>query len=159
MAPEDRLSDLRSSASTVLGMSNLVTEFWLWRRFSSLNNAEAIQSGIWDIEKLEEVVDLLPGGAYPPGDGDMLAFSSYGRGFDMLWMGTWDVLHVKKDAVVSSSLDELTKTFSVLDRSEALLRIPSSQPMPAAWEMKDSIIRKMAEELASTASGESKPQT
>ncbi|MGD6968548.1 hypothetical protein ACQCVP_19190 [Rossellomorea vietnamensis] len=65
----------------------------LWREFYSLSSAEEIWDGTWSLEIIEKVIETLPSKSYPEDDSDLLLFESYGRRFDMLFIGTCDVIH------------------------------------------------------------------
>jgi len=141
MAPLERLMDLRSAASSVLTMSNIISEYWLWRRFCSESNALRITEGVWDLELLEEFVDALPGGEYPQGDGSLMFFECYGRGVDMLRLGSWDVLHSSLDSIRTSTISEDTKEFASLEREDLLKTMPTSPARPSDWVIRDANIR------------------
>jgi hypothetical protein len=126
MAAEDRLKDTRSVGASVLLQTNAFV-FFVWRAFrlaSSVDNADLLR---WQLEALEESLDALPSGKYPGGDGDITSFGYYGRGFDILHMGSWEWLHRNKDVVKSSQLDPEIKAFAALSHEQALKAIPLSE--------------------------------
>src|SRR5581483_2065103 len=93
----ERLSDLAGfTGRIVLGTMAIADE--AWRRYAMRQNATAtlIWPGIWGLEALEAVIDQLPESKYPSrypaGEGDIFQWRSYGRGFDLLCLGTHEIL-------------------------------------------------------------------
>jgi len=56
--------------------------------------------------------------------GDLLWFESYSRGFDMLWMGTWDILQGSLEMLIGKGVQQEIIDFAKLDRQDVLKKIP-----------------------------------
>ena len=96
-----------------------------------------------------EIVDELPGGEYTDGDGSILYFEAYGRGHDMLLMGTWDALRVRRETIIASACSQATKDKLQYDNRQAHDLIPPSPQRPADWQCQNGPLRSLFDELKS----------
>jgi hypothetical protein len=139
---EELLKETPNVAKEMIPLVGLNAEK-LWRLFSHNSNAHLIWEGIWLLEKIEEIIDQLPESPYPAGDGDLLFFSSYGKGFDMLIMGTWDILNNNIKFLEEHHVSSDIIKFAKLDREEARNLIPKSKPCPTDWEPNLELLKKL----------------
>lgn len=126
LTTEERFTHKQTVARMMVRLIGLLGES-LWREFCSLSSAEEIWDGIWSLEIIEKVIENFPSKGYPDGDSDLLFFESYGRGFDMLFMGTWDVIQGSAEVLISKEVSEEIVRYSNMDREEALSSIPPSK--------------------------------
>ena len=139
---EERLTNKQTVARMMVGFIGLLGEM-LWREFCSLRSATEIWDGIWSLEILEKVIETLPSKSYPDSDSDLLFFESYGRGFDMLFMGTWDIIHGHEELLMEKEVSEEIINVSKMDREEALSSIPPSTTCPVDHLLDESRIIKL----------------
>jgi hypothetical protein len=116
-APMDVLSSTEGVASRVIALTGLVAEYVFWRQYAYGDLALA-EAGIEQLGLLEESLRDRPMPPYPPGDGDLTAFLVYGAGHDMLFMGTWDVMHMREDFVATSTLPDDIKEFASMTHDQ-----------------------------------------
>ncbi|WP_093795462.1 hypothetical protein [Sporomusa acidovorans] len=132
LSVEDLLRQRPTVARHMSGFIGLLGENF-WREFCSLSKAEEIWNGIWLYEKIENFIDQLPDKKYPDGDSDLLWFNYYGRGFDMLLLGTWDVLHNSVNAMAEKNIRQEILDFAKLEREQVLSIIPRAKECPDDW--------------------------
>ncbi len=131
LAMEDLLASRSSVAGDMIGMVGMVAEYF-WRLYCSMSDIDEIWSGIWSLECIEEVLEKVPAPSYPKGEGDLLFFDSYGRGFDMLCVGTWDVVHHRLKGVASVPAN--VSALANMTRAQAIASIPVSRSRPKGWK-------------------------
>jgi hypothetical protein len=132
LSAEDLLRQRPTVARHMGGFIGLLGENF-WREFCSLSKAEEIWNGIWLYEKIENFIDQLPDKKYPDGDSDLLWFDYYGRGFDMLLLGTWDVLHNSVNAMAEKNIRQEILDFAKLESEQILSIIPRAKECPDDW--------------------------
>ncbi|MFY0543912.1 hypothetical protein [Brevibacillus sp. H7] len=120
---EDLLREQPSEAKTIIPMIGLVGE-QLWRNYSSSSKVEEIWKGINEYELIEREIDKMPEVKYSDGDADLLFFESYGKGFDMLFMGTWEIINANLSFIKEICVPEQIINIASLSREEALEAIP-----------------------------------
>lgn len=120
---EDLLKEEPTAAKEMVSMIGRVGER-LWRQYSTSSQAEDIWKGIREYEVLEAQIDELPQTKYSDGDEDLLFFESYGKSFDMLFMGTWSMIHNDIELLRELKMPEEVLTIASLKREEALKAIP-----------------------------------
>lgn len=141
---EDLLVERPSVARHMVSLIGLLAEL-LWRKVCNATNHHDIWEAIWHYEFIEEIIEKMPLKPYPDGDSDLLFFEYYGRGYDMLCLGTWDVLHSKLDVLKTFCVDETVINFASLTRDEAIASIPLSIPRPDGWTPKEKYLIKIAD--------------
>ncbi|MGI1659681.1 MAG: hypothetical protein ACRKFN_11930 [Desulfitobacterium sp.] len=132
LEPEELLKENPSVSKHMVGYIGLLGES-LWRKFSR-NLEEEIWQGIWLMQILEEEIDKIPIPKYPDGNSDLLFFESYGKGFDMLCVGTWDVLHDEIDTLRKTNISNEIINFASLSREEVINSIPRERQSPEGWQ-------------------------
>ena len=132
---EDLLREAPSIAGHMVGFVGLLAEI-LWRGFCSSSSAAQVWQGIWLYESLEEELDRLPAKQYPKGDADLLFFEHYGQHFDMLRLGTWDVLQGTNERLKELGISQAVIDFANLTRDEVAMGIPKPRPVPESWSVK-----------------------
>ena len=133
MQAEELLKVRPTTAKLMIPFVSLLGER-LWRQCCSLPTAEAIWEGIWTYEAVEEAIDRLSAKTYPDSDSDLLWFEHYGKGFDMLRLGTWDVLNRFDVNGKHPDLPGEVLAFAGMRREEVMATIPPPEPRPAQWE-------------------------
>ncbi len=118
-----QMQSLTEVAQRVITATSLLPDFFVWRSFVRGNDA-SVRDGIFQLQLLERLLDPIPDRPYPPGQGDLLFMHGYGRGHDMLLMGTWDMLHVRREYVRDSSLAQSVKDFADLDSEAVRAQLP-----------------------------------
>ncbi|HET6276982.1 MAG TPA: hypothetical protein VFE16_13715 [Candidatus Cybelea sp.] len=114
----DSLSEIQSQASTVITLTGLVAEFVFWRQFA-YGDLALVRQGRSQIALLEETIDKSPMPLYSDGDSDLTAYGVYGKGHDMLLMGTWDTLQMRGAFVEASDLSDDVKELARMSHTEA----------------------------------------
>lgn len=133
MQAEDLLKVRPTTAKLMIPFVALLGER-LWRQYCSLPTPETIWEGIWTYEAVEEAIDQLPAKTYPDRDSDLLWFEHYGKGFDMLRLGTWDVLNRFDVKGKHPDLPGEVLGFAGMRREEVMATIPPPKPRPAQWK-------------------------
>lgn len=146
MSAEDFLRERPSVSGHMVANFGLLAEK-IWRQHSSKSSADEIWKAIWLLEEVEKIIDAIDEPKYPTGEGDLLWFQNYGRGFDMLLMGTWDVVNGSKANLFSLNLPKSTKQILSMTRENALKSLPSSRPAPPDMQIND-LSNKSREEVA-----------
>jgi len=126
---EELLADVGGLTGRMVALIGQSAE-QLWRQFSTLPEAQSIWKAIWTLEALESVIEGFPQINYPPGQSDVRFFDSYGRGFDMLCMGTWDLVNRNRDALLLLNPPPSVVDVLNMSREEALAHIPASKHAP-----------------------------
>ncbi|MGG0656428.1 hypothetical protein [Rummeliibacillus pycnus] len=130
---EDKLTNEPTVAKEMLSLVNISYEN-LWRLFSH-KDTQTIWNGIWSLQCVEEKIDQLPFKNYPDGKQDLLFFESYGKGFDMLIMGTWDILNSNLKLIeTTEGISPEVLEFSRLSRENAMVKIPNPMSPPPGWQ-------------------------
>lgn len=145
LALEELLKDNPTVAKHMVGLIGFIGEY-LWRQFCSGSENE-IWQGIWLLQTIEEMIEKIPIPKYPDGDSDLLFFESYGKGFDMLCVGTWDVLQHDVDILTKANISNEVINFALLSRNEVIDSIPSEKPRPAGWKPDENITNQMLNKL------------
>jgi len=127
---EELLADVRGLTGRMVGLIGQ-SAAQLWHQFSILPDAESVWKVIWTIEAMELAIEEFPQTDYPPGESDVRFFDSYGHGFDMLCMGTWDLVNRNRDALLLLNPPPAVVDVLNMSREEALTHIPASKPAPA----------------------------
>ncbi len=135
-AAEDLIKDPPSVAADMLGSTYMMSKF-LWAKYSGASDATSVWNGIWGLETLEVVLDAIPSPKYPKGDGDLLWYDHYGKGFDCLCLGTWDVVRGFAHKLPTDLSSEV-KSLIGLNREEAIKAIPAAKRPPAGWDFASS---------------------
>lgn len=140
MAIEDMLKEQPTVAKYMIGLFGLMGESF-WRMFCSLNNSNDIWNGIWMLERFEAVIEGLPAKKYPDNDSDLLFFEYYGKGFDMLCVGTWDVL--RRCPAIPQSFDENNDImkYAALSRDEVIELIPKASKPSEGWQPDEEMVK------------------
>ncbi len=138
-AIEDVIKNRPSVVKYMIGLFGLMGESF-WRMFCGFNSADEIWNGIWMLEIIEKIIEGMPVKKYPDGDSDLLFFEYYGRGFDMLCVGTWDVLNRCADILKKSGVAEEILKDVPSSRDDAIKLIPPSRPQPDGWKPDDKMI-------------------
>ncbi|NUU78176.1 type I restriction enzyme HsdR N-terminal domain-containing protein [Paenibacillus xylanilyticus] len=130
---EDQLTKEPTVAKKMLSLVNRSCEN-LWRLFSR-NDTQTIWNGIWSLQYFEGIIDQLPLKNYPDGDQDLLFFESYGKGIDMLIMGTWDILNSNLNLIeTTEGISSEVLEFSRLSRDNSMIKIPNPISPPPDWQ-------------------------
>lgn len=133
LALEDRIKQDPSVARYMISVIGLLAEY-LWRGFASASSEQEVWEGIWTYECIEKIVDHIPSKPYPDGDGDLLFFEHYGRGHDLLRVGTWQILNRPEGPKLSElNLSQDVVAFASLSREEVVNGIPAPKQPPAGW--------------------------
>ena len=132
MAPQDLLRNRPSVGREMVGLFGLLSES-MWRKFSRASSAEAIWQGIWAYEELERLAERIPAPSYPKGEADLLFFEYYGRGSDMLCLGTWSVVDRLLRNVPADGLPDSVKRVLSMSREDMLKSIPPPKRPPDGW--------------------------
>lgn len=138
---EEKLTQRPSVAKYMITQIDLTAEIF-WRLFSG-GSPDKVWDGIWFLQYMEKIIDEYPEQLYPDGDGDLLFFESYGKGFDILMSGTWTILNSDLTLLENLSIDKEIIEFATLERSEMLAKIPQAKPMPPNWEPDKSLLDKL----------------
>jgi len=133
LSKEDILADISGLGGRML-MAMYVLSERVWHENFQTTNVANIWNIIWNLELIEECLDQIPENKYPQGEGDMLYFQFYGKGFDMLRMGTWGVLDTFREQLSKLELpNSLTQVMNT-DREAARTTIPTPKTMPDAFK-------------------------
>jgi len=127
---EELLADVRGLTGRMVLIIGRSAE-QLWRQFSVLQDVGSIWKAIWTLEAMESAIEEFPKVNYPPGQSDLLSLDYYGRGFDMLCMGTWDLVNRNHDTLLLLNPPPAVVDVLNMSREEALAHIPASKPAPA----------------------------
>jgi hypothetical protein len=133
LAIEEQLKGEPTVAREMIGSVSWFSEF-LWRQFSWASDATELWKVIWSLEYIEGFLDKIPEPKYPDHDSDLLWFNHYGRGFDMLRIGTWDVLGRGKNHFGEKKLPESILKVLAMSREEVLKSYPSGKVPPSDWK-------------------------
>lgn len=142
MSIEDLLKEEPTVAKEMIKIIEYSAEF-LWRLFCCENDEKIIWEAIWYMEDLEKIIDTIPDKEYPDDDSDLLWFESYGKGFDMLFMGTWMLLNKNIDILISKNLNEKIIEYALKTHEEAINCIPEPKRRPYNYKHSKYIIEKM----------------
>ena len=137
LSAEDLIKEPPSVAADMMGSVYLLSQFF-WGKYSGASSSELVWEGIWNLEVLEVMIEQLPDQAYPKGDGDLMWFQSYGKTFDCLRVGTWDVVRGAAAKFQPSSLSQEASALISLSREDVLKSIPNSNRPPVTWKPSDS---------------------
>lgn len=132
MAADERLKFRQTTAGLMIPFVALLGEHF-WRQYCSLSDANGIWEGIWTYEVAEEAVERLPQRSYPDGNSDLLWFEYYGRGFDILRLGTWDVLNRCDVNKKQPDFGDDVLAFAGMNRNDVIATIPPPKARPAQW--------------------------
>lgn len=132
LAAEDLLKNQPTVAKEMIPAMCFLAEY-LWEMYCHASDTTKVWNGIWTLEAIEKIIDTIPAPKYPDGDADLLYFEHYGRGFDMLCIGTWDVLKMFASALDKRQIPEFVKTVTSKTREQVIAEIPKSRPMPENW--------------------------
>lgn len=144
MSTEDMLKNKPTVAQEMIKIIERIAEF-LWRLFCCENDEKIIWEATWYMEDLEEVLDTIPNKDYPDDDSDLLWFESYGKGFDMLFMGSWMLLNKNIDILKRKNVDEKIIEYASKTREDAINCIPKSKTKPDNYTYSKEITQKMKE--------------
>ena len=131
---EDFIGQRISVGGFVITTMGLLGEA-LWRDFSSSASAAEIWDGIWILEDLEAELERLPSNSLPRGEYDFLFFDHYGKRFDMLIMGTWDVLQSRIANLPQRDISPKVIERASLNRDGAMRTIPAPRIRPVGYEV------------------------
>lgn len=130
---EEQLKRKPTVAREMIGSVSWFSEY-LWRQYSGLSDAKKLWEIIWSLEYVESFVDKIPEPKYPDDDSDLLWFDHYGRGFDMLRIGTWDILGRGKNYFNEKPLPESILKVLAMSREEVLKSYPQGNVPPYDWK-------------------------
>lgn len=144
MSAEDLLRDKPTVAKEMIKVIEHNAEF-LWRLFCSENDEKIIWEAIWSMEDFEKIIDAFPDKSYPDDDSDLLWFESFGKGYDLLFMGTWMFLNDNIDTLKAKNIDEKIIEYASKTREDAIKCIPKSKTKPDNYTYSKEITQKMKE--------------
>lgn len=142
LSVEDQLKENHTVSRHMVGYINFLGEN-LWRLFCSSNKSEHIWNGIWLLETIEKIVMQIPKGKYPNNNSDLLFFESYGLGYDMLFMGTWDILQSDLELLKDFKINMEVINYASLSREEAISKIPKSIDSPKEWKPEKELLNEL----------------
>ena len=97
----------------------------LWREgLNSSKTATDIYRYIELLKSYEVKVEEAFNKVKEKNEGDLLWFESYGAGFDMLWMGTWDILRGSRNLLSGIGGNKEILDFIELEREQVLKLLP-----------------------------------
>lgn len=133
LSDEDRVIREPTVAKRMISLVGLLAEKW-WRSLSSLSSADEIWEAIWLLEELEGQLEAIPQMPYPDGDSDLLFWEYYGRGFDLLCVGTWDIVKRCFGNALRNDIPECVQRLLSMEREEVISAIPKPKPRPTDWK-------------------------
>lgn len=144
LSAEDLLRDDPTVAKHMVANINLLIGF-LWQKYSIFLEPDDIWKIIWQLEWLESILDKIPIQKYPDNDSDLLFFENYGKGFDMLCLGTWDVLNRNAEYLNKKQLAPQISKVLNMTRDEVIENIPKPKELPYNYELEDQLISNIAQ--------------
>ncbi|MFD2868183.1 hypothetical protein ACFSY7_06705 [Kurthia populi] len=96
----------------------------LWREGLNSSKAADIYRYIELLKSYEEKVEEAFNKVKEKNEGDLLWFESYGAGFDMLLVGTWDILQGSKNLLSGIGKNKEILDFLELEREQVLKLLP-----------------------------------
>jgi hypothetical protein len=138
----DLIEQRPSIAREIVKLTGLHAEF-LWRLFCGETNPSHIWEGIWMMEDSEKIIEKLPDKKYPDGDSDLLSFESYGRGYDLLFMGSWSFLNKNIELLTVKGTCSSILDFAKMNREEAISAIPKAKEKPNGYKYSEEIISRL----------------
>ncbi|CEI72942.1 type I restriction enzyme HsdR N-terminal domain-containing protein [Romboutsia hominis] len=144
MSKEDLIKDNPTVSAEMIKLISIYAEN-LWRLFSNFKNTDLMWEGIWLLEDYEIQIDNLQDKKYPNNDGDLLFFESYGRGYDILNIGSWDVLNRTESIPIlkSKNFDSRIIQFALSSREDIIKNIPTPKCKPDGYEYSKKLIDKI----------------
>lgn len=137
---------LTRPADRVISASNALADGFLWRAFVG-GTTEHVRDGLRQVLAVESLLEPIATIPYPTvGDSDMLSFECYGKGHDMLLMGTWDALHSRREFIEDAKLSDEVLTFARLDSEAARTLIPP-EPSDRSAFVEHPLLRYMAQKI------------
>lgn len=133
LPPDDLLRLNPTVAGVMTGFVGLMAE-GLWRQYCSRSDPAQIWEGIWSYEDIEKQLDDFAPVPYPRGEFDLLNLEYYGNGFDVLRLGTWDVLNRFGVSSRPAEFSDDIVALAALKREEVMSSIPRARTKPDGWK-------------------------
>jgi len=129
---EDFLADLSGVAGRMIGATSAVAEE-MWHRYVNLDTT-SIWSAVWGLEALEAALERIPEPPYPPSEGDILYFQYYGRGVDILSLGTHEMVQRSRAALVTAGAPPSVIAVADMDRDQVVNSMPKPRTPPQGFD-------------------------
>lgn len=138
---EDLLSQTPTVAKEMVDLVERVYNY-LWFQFNGGESRE-IWEVIWHLEHIEEnIIDKIPQPQYPNNDFDLYNFGHYGKNYDMLSSGTWDILNSRRKKLEGKELPRIVHEIINKTREQIIDEIPKPIKKPDNWKpTNDSIMK------------------
>jgi len=130
---EDRLQDLSTIVDDILRAIYIMVNR-LWDGYSAIADTYTIWTVIWNFEAVERLLEQMPAPSYPAGDGDARSLEWYGRGHDMLRMGTWDCVSSAQALLARVAVHETVAAVMAMTADDARAGIPASKAPPPEFQ-------------------------
>jgi len=130
---EDRLQDLSTIVDDILRAIYIMVNR-LWDGYSAIADTYTIWTVIWNFEAVERLLEQMPAPSYPAGDGDARSLEWYGRGHDMLRMGTWDCVSSAQALLARVVVHETVAAVIAMTADDARAGIPASKAPPPEFQ-------------------------